>query len=165
MITLQMVLRSPIEIERITWHPERPEILYAGSISGQITFWDFSDETTRIVEIQQSKGDDDEEESAPLPEEGEAEEEEADATQVAKKFKTVMFSSIRNSHKNCVADLQWIPKRVKFYRPNPALEDVYTHLVSCSEDGQVLFWDSRDVTKEARREATKEIIWEPMFKV
>jgi hypothetical protein len=133
MITLQMVLRSPIEIERIAWHPEKPDVLFGGAISGQLTFWDFSDETTRIVEIEQSKGEG-EEESAPMPEEGD-ESEEADATQVARKFKSVMFSSIRNSHKNCVADLQWVPKKVKFYRPNPALEDVFTHLASCGEDG------------------------------
>jgi len=47
-ITMCSVLETPIEIERIIFHPEKPELLFGGTISGQLTFWDFNDETTKI---------------------------------------------------------------------------------------------------------------------
>jgi len=33
-ITLYRVLESPIEIAKIAFHPEKPEILYGGAITG-----------------------------------------------------------------------------------------------------------------------------------
>jgi len=48
-ITMVSVLETPIEIERIIFHPAKPELLFGGAISGQLTFWDFNDETTKIL--------------------------------------------------------------------------------------------------------------------
>ena len=49
-ITKQAILETPIEVEQVMFHPERPDTLIGGTITGQLTFWDFQDETTRSGE-------------------------------------------------------------------------------------------------------------------
>jgi dynein intermediate chain 3, axonemal len=48
-ITLQRVLETPIEITKISFHPQKPDLLFGGSISGQVAMWDMTDEHTKIV--------------------------------------------------------------------------------------------------------------------
>jgi len=48
-IMLLYVLHTTIEITTIEFHPDHPNMLFGGCLSGQIIVWDFTDETTKIV--------------------------------------------------------------------------------------------------------------------
>jgi WD40 repeat protein len=68
------------------------------------------------------------------------------------------------SHRNFVADIQWIPATVKTDRKNPGPEGKITHFLSCSEDGIVCLWDSRLVEKEVIRTLT-DLVWKPFLQI
>lgn len=48
-ISLNYVLETPIEISCIEFHPENPNVLIGGCISGQIIIWDLSCIESRIT--------------------------------------------------------------------------------------------------------------------
>jgi hypothetical protein len=45
---LNYVLETPIEVSAIEWHPENPNVLIGGCISGQLIVWDLSSVESRI---------------------------------------------------------------------------------------------------------------------
>lgn len=47
-ITLNYVLETPIEISTIEFHPENPNVIVGGCISGQLIIWDLSSVESRI---------------------------------------------------------------------------------------------------------------------
>ncbi len=47
-ITLNYVLETPIEVSCIEFHPENPNVLIGGCISGQLIVWDLSSLESRI---------------------------------------------------------------------------------------------------------------------
>lgn len=47
-ITLNYVLETPIEISSIEFHPENPNVLVGGCISGQLIIWDLSSLESRV---------------------------------------------------------------------------------------------------------------------
>lgn len=48
-ITLNYVLETPIEVSTIEFHPENPNVLIGGCISGQLIIWDLSSIESRIT--------------------------------------------------------------------------------------------------------------------
>jgi len=78
-------------------------------------------------------------------------------------LKALSVSSIVNSHKNYVADIQFIPVKVKVDRKNP-VEGKIAHFLSVSEDGVVNIWDSRPVEKENLR-VHPDYIWKPYISI
>jgi hypothetical protein len=75
----------------------------------------------------------------------------------------VALSEIQESHKNFVADIQFIPNGVKVDRRNPTMGKT-EHFVSVSEDGKVCIWDARSVDKneiKEREKAGKKNSWRP----
>jgi WD40 repeat protein len=46
---LLYVLHTTIEIKTIEFHPDNPNLLFGGCLSGQIMVWDFSDESLKVV--------------------------------------------------------------------------------------------------------------------
>jgi dynein intermediate chain 3, axonemal len=48
-ITLNYVLETPIEVSTIEFHPENPNVLIGGCISGQLIIWDLSSSESRIT--------------------------------------------------------------------------------------------------------------------
>src|SRR5438105_7729066 len=48
-ITLNYVLETPIEISTIEFHPENPNVIIGGTISGQLVIWDLSCLESRIT--------------------------------------------------------------------------------------------------------------------
>ncbi len=59
-------------------------------------------------------------------------------------MKYLTLSNIDKSHKNYVADIKFVPGSVKVDRKAPNEGKSY-HFVSCSEDGIINIWDSRQV--------------------
>ena len=49
-ITLNYVLETPIEISTLEFHPENPNVLIGGCISGQLIIWDLSCQESRITQ-------------------------------------------------------------------------------------------------------------------
>ena len=66
-------------------------------------------------------------------------------------MKHLAISSIVMSHRNFVADIQFIPGHVKVDRKNPPPDGKMYHFLSVSEDGIVNIWDTRPVEKETIR--------------
>jgi hypothetical protein len=78
-------------------------------------------------------------------------------------LKPLAISSIVFSHKNYVADIQFIPMGVKVDRKNP-VEGKIGHFLSVSEDGVVNIWDTRPVEKENLR-IHHDYIWKPYVSI
>lgn len=151
-ITLNYVLETPIEISSIEWHPENPNVLIGGCISGQLIVWDLSCIESRITAGKKP-------ESIKMPDE-----EEDKTQQTVVKLKHLSLSSIVLSHRNYVADLQFIPPGVKVDRKNPPAEGRFVHFLSVSEDGLVNIWDTRPVEKETIRNLP-DYIWKPFIQI
>lgn len=78
-------------------------------------------------------------------------------------MKHLSQSSIIASHKNFVADIQFIPPTINVDKRNPS-DGQYTHFLSVSEDGIVNIWDTRPVDKEALKR-TPDYIWKPFIRL
>ena len=157
-IMLMYVLHTTIEVTTIEFHPDHPNLLFGGCLSGQIIVWDFQDETTKIV------ADDD-----GLNEGTEAKEQEDDtqdkSTQSVIEMKHACISTIAFSHKTHVNDIKFIPKGIKVTNKKGIPDDQVIFFISCAEDGNILIWDSRTVMREKRRQATEDIQWRPFLQI
>lgn len=153
-IMLTHVLHTTIEVTTISFHPDHPNLLFGGCLSGQIIVWDFTDETTKVI----SDDDMDAEDT------GGAREQEDDgqdkSTQSVTEMKPAAISVVDLSHRAHVSDLKFVPRGIKVDRKKPSGDNI-THFISIAEDGNVLIWDSRDVFKDARRKVAGEVIWKP----
>lgn len=62
---------------------------------------------------------------------------------------TEVLRKMVNSHKNPVLCIKWLPSSIEFDRKyiynliTPINPDVHHQFLSISEDGQILFWDTR----------------------
>lgn len=158
---LLYVLHTTIEVTCIEFHPDHPNLLFGGCLSGQIVVWDFSDETTKVV------SDDANNEADPLEvkkDETEEEETQDKSTQSIIQLKSACISMVGYSHKTHVNDVKFVPRGVKVDKKKPS-EGEITHFMTCAEDGMVLIWDSRVVKKENRRSHVEEIHWKPLINI
>ena len=76
-------------------------------------------------------------------------------------MKELIISNIDKSHKNYVADIKFVPGSVKVDRKMPNEGHSY-HFVSCSEDGQVSIWDTRNIAIEELKSLAakgKAVVW------
>lgn len=138
-IFAQYALQTPVEISCIEFAPENPRVLIGGCINGQLISWDMSSNEHIISEGRKQNSE--QQSAAASKQEGE---EEDKTQQQAIKVKELIMSNIDKSHKNYVADIKFIPKDVKVDRKNPS-DGKSFHFVSCSEDGQVHIWDTRNI--------------------
>lgn len=76
------------------------------------------------------------------------------------------MSNIDKSHKSYVADIKFVPGGVKVDRKNPN-DGKSLHFISCSEDGQVNIWDTRNIEiKELKILASKgRLGWAPFLSI
>lgn len=66
------------------------------------------------------------------------------------------------SHKMYVADIKFVPNNFTVDRRNISVDGKHTHFLTCSEDGTVNIWDSRNATKEALKK-NPEMNWNPFL--
>lgn len=78
-------------------------------------------------------------------------------------MKSLTQSHVVSSHKNFVADIQFIPPAVKVDKRNPN-SGKYSHFISVSEDGIVNIWDARQVDKETLK-TQPDVLWKPFIKL
>ena len=163
-VTLSYVLETPIEVSCIEFHPENPNVLVGGCISGQLIVWDLSSMESRVgTHSGSNHGGTAKKEAAPaetVEEDGNAK----STQQTIIKLKQLALSSIVQSHRSFVSDIQFIPATVKTDRKNPPPEGKITHFLSTSEDGIVCIWDSRVVEKEVIRNIS-DFIWKPFLQI
>ena len=155
-ITLNYVLQTPIEITCIEFHPENPKVVVGGAINGQMVAWDLASAEHRITTGRQADT------IAKMPDE-----EEDKTQQIAVKLRQLAMSSIDKSHKSYVSDIQFVPGTVRVDRKNPNNGES-VHFVSCSEDGMVHIWDSRNVYLDeikALEAKNKGLIWIPYLTI
>ena len=156
-ITLAYVLETPIEVTSIEFHPENSNVLFGGCINGQIIVWDLTSQDHRIQNksTKNDSGGGGDDETAPAQGGGEDD----DKQQSIIKMKHMAQSSIYHTHKNFVSDLVFVPGTIDVDKRAKS-EGKQTHFISCSEDGIVQFWDSRQVDKEELKKNTKDG-WKP----
>ena len=142
-ITLHQILETPVEITTIEFHPENPNVLFGGCLNGQIVVWDTSCSELKIQTAKSKSGAAEGEENDDALG-GDDEGNEKSATAV--KMRHLAMSNIAISHKNFVADIQFVPTTVNVTR-NQNSDGKQTHFISVSEDGIANFWDTRQCDK------------------
>lgn len=70
------------------------------------------------------------------------------------KCKHVVLSNVEKSHRNFVADIQFIPKGVKVLKQH-TLDGRSMFCITCSEDSLCLIWDTKQIEKEEIKIATQ----------
>ena len=174
-IMMTHVLHTTIEVMRIEFHPDRPNLLFGGWISGQIIVWDLTDDSTKMLvgddmpadvdmDNEETKAEKKEVEDEQKKEEKDEEEMQDKAIQSLIELKPAVTSMVANSHKSFVSDIKFVPKGIKVDKKRPS-EGETTHFVTCAEDGIVMIWDSRPVFKENRKTNAEEIHWKPFLSI
>lgn len=158
-IMLMYVLHTTIEITTIEFHPDYPNLLFGGCLTGQIIVWDFKDETTKIIADDEANPDE-----ASAAKSKDDDESHDKATQSVIELKQACSSMIVYSHRTHVCDLKFIPAGIKVDKKRPSEGEV-THFISCAEDGNVLIWDSRTVFREHRDQSYDEVHWKPFLTI
>jgi WD40 repeat protein len=160
-IMLSYVLHTTIEVNTIEFHPDHPNILFGGCLSGQIIAWDFQDESLKVISEDDNLAGADEE--GEKKKEGEDEVQDK-STQSVTEMKSACISMVAYSHKTHVNDIKFVPRSVKVDKKRPS-EGEITHFVSCAEDGNIMIWDSRVVFKENRKVNAEEMHWKPYLSI
>jgi WD40 repeat protein len=76
----------------------------------------------------------------------------------------LILSNIERSHKSYVADIKFVPKNIRVdKRTNPDGKQYF--FMSCSEDGYVNIWDTRNITAEELKNLTKRFEWTPFISI
>lgn len=157
-IFAQYALQTPVEISCIEFAPENPKVLIGGCVNGQLISWDMSSQEHIISEGRKQNS---EQQAAAATKQLDGDEEDK-SQQQAIKMKELIMSNIDKSHKNYVADIKFIPKDVKVDRKSPN-DGKSFHFISCSEDGQVHIWDTRniEITELKHLAAKGKAAWTP----
>ncbi|KAM9761958.1 dynein axonemal intermediate chain 3 [Menidia menidia] len=127
----QLLLECPDDIVAFEFCPSNPNIIAGGCINGQVVLWDISAHMAYLQKTQSSKKtsdlDDSKENKTPV-------------------VRFCAVSSLENSHKAPITDIQWLPPTFEVTRTGLPVENVYNicvQIVSCSPDCSILFWDVR----------------------
>jgi dynein intermediate chain 3, axonemal len=131
----QLILQSPAETIRIQYNPNQPNIIAAGCVTGQVLIWDTTEALERISKQRKGRSKGDSAESAA----------DLDDDKLNAPVKPKFISTIDDSHKRAITDLQWLPDKMEVnakgvisYSP-----DVTNQFMTTSSDGSVHVWDLR----------------------
>lgn len=175
-IMMTHVLHTTIEVTRIEFHPDHPNLLFGGCLSGQIIMWDLADESTKVLvddeigpgtdlDAEENKAENTEGDKDQAKEDEKEEEVQDKAIQSLIELKPAVTSMVANSHKSYVSDIKFVPRGIRVDKKRPS-EGEITHFVTCAEDGLVMIWDSRPVLKENRSKGNiDEIHWKPFLSI
>jgi len=150
MIHPLLVLQSPHECTQFSYNPDHPHLIAAGTITGQVILWD-------IGSLQLS-----------VESEDRSEQQHNELIPILPKA----ISSIDESHKRPVSDLQWVSADCQVSSSgmlSDADETTY-QFISCAADGRVLFWDCRLLSKKSTKteeeeaDTSEEQIWTPLYR-
>lgn len=95
------------------------------------------------------------------------EEKEGGSQQAATKMKEIVMSLIEKSHKSFVADIKFIPGKIRPDRKSP--NDGHSfHCITCAEDGIFNIWDTRQIELEELKiikNKGKQPAWIPVISI
>ena len=91
-------------------------------------------------------------------------EDDEDSSKVIQTYKPVKFSELKYSHREAVEDMKWMPKDITLTRKSKNAGTI-NHIITCATDGQVMFWDTRNLFKENRHLLEKQQPLEPTVKI
>ncbi|KAI8810116.1 WD40-repeat-containing domain protein [Cladochytrium replicatum] len=152
----QLMLEAPDEITCFEFNPMDPNLIAGGCVNGQIVLWDISDYSDKLKSSRKPRSAGDES--------GHNEESQGAAAQKeTSMIKHIVVSSIDFGHRGPVQHIRWskdmeITSSGEFVENG---ENGHRQVVSCSLDGQVLFWDMR-YKKEVR---ALDLTWKPLLRV
>jgi WD40 repeat protein len=138
-----LIMKAPSEINCFLFNPSNTKLVIGGLLTGQIAIWD-SDLQHDKTRVDLMKQQDKVLEISPL-----------------------CITQITESHRAPVVAVSWLPKRVKIERKNPCV--VYpeplasTQLMSLSEDGQLMFWES-SFPPDKNPYKMSDFVWLPLLK-
>lgn len=133
----QLILEAPDDVMSFAFSNTDPNIIVGGCYNGQIVLWDISAHADRL---KQQRGSNRNKKRTVLPG---FEDPNALKTPIVR---YCAVSSIENSHKAPVTDIQWLPDHMQVSKmgvPQENSSGQCTQLISCATDNCVLFWDTK----------------------
>ncbi|KAJ3331023.1 WD repeat-containing protein 63 [Blyttiomyces sp. JEL0837] len=177
----QLILEAPDDINCFQFSPSDPNIIAGGCINGQIILWDISEYQDKLKSNRKSKGgaagtnaaaaNDKTEDGGSGSvhnnggkggESGGSGDRHAEASIPILRY--MAASSIEFSHKSALSDIQWLPSSYLIGHSGEISENAESgnrQLVTCSMDGQVCFWDTRN-KKDVK---ALDLTWKPFLRV
>lgn len=174
----QLLLEAPDDIYSFQFSPSDPNIICGGCYNGQVVLWDISAHADRL---KQPRGGNRNKKSNVLPG---FEDPNALKTPIVR---YCAVSSIENSHRAAITDIQWVPDHMEVNRMGVPQENksmTACQVMTCAADYSVLFWDTRPPkgpgqlnfgAKNEKNDKTQmgvpstfkhlDLSWKPMLKV
>jgi len=132
----QLILEAPDDIYSFAFNHSDANIIAGGCYNGQVVLWDISAHADRLKQQRGTKN----KKRTVLP---------GFEDPNALKTPIVRYcgvSSIENSHKGPVTDIQWLPDHIQLNKMGVPQENTTrncTQLMSCATDNCVLVWDTK----------------------
>uniref|UniRef100_A0A7M6DQP7 WD repeat-containing protein 63 n=3 Tax=Clytia hemisphaerica TaxID=252671 RepID=A0A7M6DQP7_9CNID len=137
-----LLLEAPDDILCFKFNPSDPNIVCAGCFNGQIVLWDIKNYNDLLVNHKtHGQGSNPNQNMSNLPSFYNT-----NTTELSPKVRYCAVSSIENSHRMPITDIQWIPDHIEIGRMGVVLENrlrYCSQIMTASSDGHVLFWDTR----------------------
>ncbi|XP_033738311.1 WD repeat-containing protein 63-like isoform X3 [Pecten maximus] len=162
----QLLLEAPDDIYSFQFSPSDPNIICGGCYNGQVVLWDISAHADRLKQQRGSnrnkKSNVLEEAEAIFKKESEGLFKPGFEDPNALKTPVVRYcavSSIENSHRAAITDIQWVPDHMELNRMGVPQENKSLQccqIMSCATDYCVLVWDTRPVKGPGQLITTKE---------
>ncbi|XP_048256413.1 dynein axonemal intermediate chain 3-like isoform X4 [Haliotis rufescens] len=133
----QLLLEAPDDIYSFQFNPVDPNIIVGGCCNGQVVLWDISAHADRL---KAPRGGHRKKEKNVLPG---FEDPNALKTPIVR---YCAVSSIEQSHKAAITDIQWVPDHMEVNRMGIPQENRSLNciqIMSCATDHCVMFWDTR----------------------
>ena len=151
-------MEAPGDIQCFQFNPQRPDIVIGGLANGQVLLWDITEIRNELKEFENSKKVKNTN-IAELKNSGKSalaiieleDEIERNNTLGTIPIQPLILSNIEKSHPRSVTDIQWLPKNLEMNRKGEmskvgVTENSYSsQFVSVAANGQLLFWDIRQV--------------------
>eukprot|EP00939_MAST-03C_sp_MAST-3C-sp1_P003625 g3625.t1 len=181
----ERVLRSPSEAGRVAYNPTNARFVAGGLLSGRVILWILQDEgdedggdakTATKIEAVGTSNDDSPMRGGGGGASGGSLSSSSPSSLVVE---YALISSIDASHRSPVTDLQWLPNAMELDKMGRVTgrnaENKTFQFATVSLDGQILFWDTRDLatlsqksagTKKKRQEdkETSSDSWLPFYR-
>lgn len=155
----QFILETPGDAYCFRFNPNRPDILIAGLVNGQVALFDITDARNALKEKESAKANlsassSEGSSGSALSSSAGLVDEDLDkllGAAASKPIQPLLLSNIEKSHPRMVTDIEWLPRFNEVTRRGEMLKNDLTYsqqFVSIAGDGSVLFWDLRSATRE-----------------
>mmetsp|Transcript_7928 Transcript_7928/g.15397 ORF Transcript_7928/g.15397 Transcript_7928/m.15397 type:complete len:653 (-) Transcript_7928:2089-4047(-) len=138
-----LIMKAPAEINCFLFNPSNTKLVIGGLLTGQVAIWDSDlmfDKSRVDLKKKQDK----------VPE-----------------LNPLCITPITESHRAPVVAISWLPRKIRIERKNLCVVHSdplpYSQLMSLSEDGQLMFWESA-FPSDKNPYKVNDFLWLPLLK-